>query len=336
MEKFSPHEIFNPSFDFEKQALALFKIQAACNPVYNRYIQLLGITPDKVNSLQQIPFLPVELFKTQPVVTDFDFGFSGSPVRFISSGTTGTQSHHFLHAEWYQTVSQKIFEMFYGSLNQYIILALLPSYLEQKNSSLIFMMNHLMKVSGSAENGFYLNNHEELITLLKKLKSSAKKIWLIGVTYALLDLAEYMEQHGMKTFFSEFENLILMETGGMKGRRKERIRQEVHAMLKEKTGIASVHSEYGMTELTSQAYSKGEGKFAAPPWLRILIRHADDPYCYHQPGKTGGINLIDLANVSSCAFLATQDLGKLNDDGSFEISGRMQNSDVRGCNLMVS
>lgn len=336
MGNFSPSEIFKPDFDFSKQALQLFKIQSLHNRIYNEYLKLIRIKPEDVKTVEQIPFLPIELFKTNDVVTASDFGFSRNKTEFISSGTTGNQSHHFIIPEWYEQVCFKNFEWFYGGVTDYVILALLPSYLEQKHSSLVFMMNHLMKTGGKPESGFFLNNYAELLEHLEKLKSTSHKIWLIGVTYALMDLAEGMEKNGMKNFFSGFENLILMETGGMKGRREEMIREEVHSFLKEKTGIKTVHSEYGMTELMSQAYSKGEGKFFAPPWMKISIRSIHDPLSSEPVGKTGAINIIDLANISSCASIATHDLGRMNADGSFEILGRMDNSDLRGCNLMIN
>ncbi len=335
MSDFSPSGIFNPDFNFQKQALELFKIQAKHNRVYNEYLKLIRVNPDEICSVEQIPFIPIELFKTNHVVTEYDFGFSGKRMKFISSGTTGNQSHHFIIPDWYEQVCRRNFEWFYGDVKSFTIIALLPSYLEQKNSSLVFMMNHLMKASGNSQSGFYLNNLEELMEQLHKLKSSSHKTWLLGVTYALLDLAGEMEKKGMKSFFSDFENLMLMETGGMKGRRKEMIREDVHAVLKEKTGIKTVHSEYGMTELMSQAYSKGEGYFFAPPWMKIRIRSIHDPLSDEPAGKTGAVNIIDLANISSCAFIATHDLGRMNADGSFGILGRMDNSDIRGCNLMI-
>lgn len=336
MDDFSPSGIFNPEFDFRKRTLRLFSIQARNNPVYREYLKLIRINPDEINSVEQIPFLPIELFKTTHVITEYDFGFSGNKKEFISSGTTGNQSHHFIITEWYEKVCLKNFERFYGDVNEYVILALLPSYLEQKNSSLVYMMNYLIEASGNSMSGFYLNNLDELIEQLKKLKSSTYKIWLLGVTYALLDLADALENQEMKNIFSEFENLMLMETGGMKGRRKEMIREDVHTVLKEKTGIKTIHSEYGMTELMSQAYSKGEGKFYAPPWMKISIRSIHDPLSNEPVGNTGAVNIIDLANISSCAFIATQDLGRMNADGSFEILGRIDNSDLRGCNLLIN
>jgi phenylacetate-coenzyme A ligase PaaK-like adenylate-forming protein len=336
MPDFSPAEIFNPGFDFRKQALQLFKIQSEHNRVYSEYLKLIGVNPREICSAEQIPFLPVELFKFHEVVTDYDFGFSGSKIKFISSGTTGNTSHHLIHPEWYKRVCLKNFEWFYGKVQDYVILALLPSYLEQKHSSLVFMMNHLMQSGGSKESGFYLHHHDDLLLQLKKLKSSSQKIWLIGVTYALLDLADTMAAQGMHSFFSGFENLILMETGGMKGRRKELLREEVHALLKTKTGISAIHSEYGMTELMSQAYSKSEGLFYTPPWMHFHLRPVHDPLSREASEKTGAVNIIDLANIFSCAFIATHDLGRSHPCGGFEILGRMDHSDWRGCNLMVN
>lgn len=336
MHGFSPSVIFHPEFDFSKQALQLFRIQSQHNPVYTEYLKLIRVNPDEIKSVENIPFLPIEFFKTNHVITDYEFGFNSDKMEFISSGTTGNQSHHFIFKEWYEQVCLRNFELFYGDVKAYTILALLPSYLEQKNSSLVFMMNHLMNAGGNSQSGFFLNNLDELTEQLKQMNSSSNKIWLLGVSYALLDWADAIEKKGMKNFFSGFENLILMETGGMKGRRKELIREDVHALLKEKTGIKTVHSEYGMTELMSQAYSKGKGRFFTPPWMRISIRSIHDPLSNEPPGKTGAVNIIDLANISSCAFIATHDLGRMNADNSFEILGRMDNSDIRGCNLMIN
>jgi phenylacetate-coenzyme A ligase PaaK-like adenylate-forming protein len=336
MNAFYPQEIFNPRFDFEKYALSLFHIQARFNPVYKEFLQLMKVDPHQIQTLKAIPFLPVELFKNQRVYTHYDFGFDEPDVEFISSGTQGEPSHHYLKPSWYEQVCQHAFEHFYGSIKDYIVLALLPSYLERKQSSLVYMIQYLQRAGNHPESGFFPYDYEKLLQRLIALKNQEKKIWLIGVTYALLDFAEVVAQNGMNTLLPEIKNLIVMETGGMKGRRQEMTRQQVHALLKEKTGVSVVHSEYGMTELMTQAYSKENGLFFSPPWMKVMIRSLHDPAEYEPGGHTGVINIIDLANLFSCAFLSTRDLGKCYADGSFEVLGRADNSDIRGCNLLIS
>ncbi len=336
MNVFCPQEIFNSQFDFEKHALALFHLQAQFNPVYNEFLKLLKVDLQQVKTLQAIPFLPVELFKNQRVYTHYDFGFDQPDVEFLSSGTQGEPSHHFLKACWYEQVCLRAFEHFYGSIKDYIVLALLPSYLERKHSSLVYMISYLQQVGNHSESGFFLYDYENLLHRIISLKNQEKKIWLIGVTHALLDFAETVAQKRLNTFLSEIKNLIIMETGGMKGRREEMTREQVHALLKEKIGVKAIHSEYGMTELMSQAYSKENGIFFSPPWMKVMIRSIHDPAEYEPSGHTGLINIIDLANLFSCAFLATSDLGKSYDDGSFQVLGRADNSDIRGCNLLIS
>ncbi|KAA8481890.1 hypothetical protein BDE36_4024 [Arcticibacter tournemirensis] len=311
--------------DFNQLAIETFQFQAAKNQVYSRFVEALGIDRDKVNEVSRIPFLPVEFFKSHPVKS----GEYEPQIIFSSSGTTGMiQSRHLVkEISLYEDSFLNGFNFFYGDISQYTILALLPSYLEREGSSLIYMVDELIKRSGQALSGYFLHNHRDLYTTLQKLQAEKQKVILIGVTYALLDFIEKYEIH--------FPDLIVMETGGMKGRRKEIIRSELHEMLCGGFGIASVHSEYGMTELLSQAYSKGDGIFQCPPWMKVLSRDVNDPLSYLEYGRTGGINIIDLANRYSCSFISTQDLGKVHPDGSFEIAGRFDNSDIRGCNLLV-
>ncbi len=310
---------------FEKAALDIFRYQAASNEVYRQYCQLLGCKTDRVSKLAEIPFLPVEFFKTQRVVS----GNEEPEIVFSSSGTTGTQTsfHYVSDPELYIRSFTEGFRHFYGQAEKYCFLALLPSYLEREGSSLVFMADRLIKQGGNTDSGFYLNNMHMLAEKLQGLKSRGQSVILLGVTYALLDLAENFPTH--------FPELIIMETGGMKGRRREMIRQEVHQKLKQAFGVPFIHSEYGMTELLSQAYSKGEGRFYCPPWMKIFIRDTNDPLSVVKHGKTGGINIVDLANLNSCSFIAVQDLGKTFEDGSFEVLGRFDHSQVRGCNLLA-
>jgi phenylacetate-coenzyme A ligase PaaK-like adenylate-forming protein len=314
------------STEFEPLALETFRYQAEENLVYKKYLSLLRVQPSSVKCLSDIPFLPIQFFKTHPVLT------SKNEIEhtFLSSGTTGiTQSKHLItDLKLYEESYQKGFAHFYGDIEAYTVLALLPSYMERAGSSLIYMVEDLIQKSKNPDSGFYLYNREELKEKLCKLDSEGKKVLLIGVSFALLDLIE-------KHAFS-LKNTIVMETGGMKGRRKEMIREELHAELKKGFGVSMIHSEYGMTELLSQAYSKGNGIFETPPWMQILVRDTEDPLSLLSHGKTGGINVIDLANQNSCSFVATQDLGKTHADGTFEVLGRFDNSDIRGCNLLLS
>jgi phenylacetate-coenzyme A ligase PaaK-like adenylate-forming protein len=320
-------EYFNKTDDknFEQHALALFRYQAKNNKVYANFINLLHIDPLKVSGLNQIPFLPIQFFKTHKILSSKD------PVQeiFLSSGTTGmTQSKHYItDVQIYKSSYLKGFQYFYGNIDDYIILALLPNYLERKGSSLVYMVEDLIKKSNSEYSGFYLHNLQDLANKLTVLDKENKKILLIGVSYALLDLIEY------KKFY--LKNTIIMETGGMKGRRKEMVKEELHQFLCDGFGIDKIHSEYGMTELLSQAYSTGNGVYKTPPWMKILTRDTEDALTILPKNRTGGINVIDLANINSCSFIATQDLGKIHTDNSFEILGRFDNSDIRGCNLMV-
>ncbi|MBL4675611.1 MAG: acyl transferase [Mucilaginibacter sp.] len=311
---------------FSKVALQVFRFQAQHNAVYSQFVKGLGIDVVGINTVKQIPFLPVEFFKAHNVVS----ADAEPQITFTSSGTTGmiTSSHHVSDVSWYEESFRRAFELFYGDIKQYTVLALLPAYLEREGSSLIYMAQDLITQSGNADSGFYLYNHDDLYRTLLKQQSAEKPTLLIGVTFALLDFVD--------NYQINFPELIVMETGGMKGRRKEMIREELHAMLCKGFGVKRIHSEYGMTELLSQAYSKGEGIFNFPPWMRIITRDTNDPLSLVGVGKTGGVNIIDLANINSCSFIATQDLGKIYPDGSFEILGRFDNSDIRGCNLLVS
>lgn len=311
--------------EFEDLALKIFKFQFENNKVYRSFCDLLYKNPSDVKTISDIPFLPIQFFKSHYVLSSNDEIVQ----TFTSSGTSGNQtSKHFVtDLNLYEKSFNKGFEQFYGNIKDYTVLALLPSYLEREGSSLIYMVEHLIKASNKPKSGFYLNNLSELKETLIELDSKNEKVLLIGVSFALLDLVE-LQQFNLK-------NTIVMETGGMKGRRKELIRQELHNILKKGFGVNKIQSEYGMTELLSQAYSKGNGIFECPNWMKILTRDTEDALTILPTGKTGGINVIDLANINSCSFIATQDLGKTYDNGSFEIIGRFDNSDIRGCNLMV-
>ncbi|MBL0105033.1 MAG: acyl transferase [Bacteroidetes bacterium] len=311
--------------EFTKHAVSLFQYQYQHNAVYRLFTDSLKVNPALVSSIEQIPFLPVELFKSSKIVSGEFF----SEVRFTSSGTTGEQTsvHHVKEIELYEEDFLAGFRHFYGEPEEFVFLALLPSYLEREGSSLIYMMEKLIEWSDDSRSGFFLHNHRDLYELLLSLKAENKKVLLLGVTYALLDFAE--------AFQINFPELIAMETGGMKGKRKEMIREEVHQLLCPAFGVKTIHSEYGMTELLSQGYSSGNGIFQTPPWMKIVIRDMYDPMRVLEKGQSGGVNIIDFGNIDSCAFLATQDLGKIHGDGSFEINGRIDFSDIRGCNLMV-
>ncbi len=316
---------------FRELALSIFRFQYEHVAIYHQFVDLLKINPYEILNIKDIPFLPIEFFKTHPVL------FSESEnqeiffeATFTSSGTTGMiQSKHFVKdLTIYETSFKKSFQYFYGNLEDYVFLALLPSYLEREGSSLVYMCDKFMQIGGNQESGFYLNELDLLYDKLIHLKSKKQKTILIGVTYALLDFVEKF------TDFS-FPELIVLETGGMKGKRREIVREELHAILKKGFDINHIHSEYGMTELLSQAYSKGEGIFKTPPWMSIIIRDTLDPFMILENEKIGGVNIIDLANIYSCSFLATQDLGRKNIDESVEILGRFDNADIRGCNLLL-
>jgi phenylacetate-coenzyme A ligase PaaK-like adenylate-forming protein len=309
-------------------ALELFRYQYEHSTVYNQYCKTLHTDIDKVNTIEKIPFLPISLFKTHTITTT---GFTPAAI-FESSGTTGTvNSKHFVKdLDIYTQSFTKGFELFYGNPKDWCILALLPSYLERTNSSLVVMADALIKQSGHVLSGFYLDDLGQLANTLKQLEQQQQKTLLLGVTFALLDFAA---QYPMS-----LEHTIIMETGGMKGRRKEITRQEVHDILCNSFHLPAIHSEYGMTELLSQAYAKTNGAFVCPPWMKILIRDEDDPLMIHSATRenpiTGVINIIDLANIYSCSFIATDDAGKLYPNKSFEVLGRLDNSDIRGCSLL--
>jgi hypothetical protein len=323
----STHDIFTISNQkqFDKMALKVFRFQYENNLVYHEFCDFLKTNVQKVKTIQQILFLPIQFFKSHSVVSNSNL----IQTTFTSSGTSGmvTSKHLVTDVSIYEESYRKGFSQFYGNIEDYTILALLPSYLEREGSSLIHMVDDLIQLSNQPESGFYLNNYDELIEKLIHLDQSGQNVILIGVTYALLDL---IEKH---TF--QLENTIIMETGGMKGKRKEMIREELHHQLCNGFGVKSIHSEYGMTELLSQAYSLGEGIFECPSWMRVLVRDTEDALSYIREGKTGGISVIDLANINSCSFIATQDLGKIYSNSSFEVLGRFDHSDIRGCNLMV-
>jgi phenylacetate-coenzyme A ligase PaaK-like adenylate-forming protein len=314
---------------FEKTALAVFHSQHKDCLVYRQFCDILKINPSEIKSVNQIPFLPIEFFKTHQVVCSGIDGDLHSKI-FTSSGTTGSvqSKHHVPDISVYEQSFRKGFELFYGNIEDYSLLALLPSYLEREGSSLVYMTNDLIAATKNPDSGFYLHNLNELSEKLNSLLAKGQKILLLGVTYALLDLAELISS-------PLSGEVIIMETGGMKGKRKELLREELHQILCDKFGVNAIHSEYGMTELLSQAYSKGNGIFNCPPWMKVVMRDMNDPLKILEPGKSGGINVIDLANINSCSFIATQDLGNLHNDGSFEVNGRFDNSDLRGCNLLV-
>ena len=311
--------------EFEKITLKVFRHQYDNNLVYQQFCNFLKKDKTNVKSLTEIPFLPIQFFKSHNVLS------SSEQIQqtFTSSGTTGIQTskHLVTDVSWYEESYSLGFSEFYGNIEDYCVLALLPSYLEREGSSLIYMVEDLIQSSNHEDSGFYLNNYDELISKLIELDNSAQNVILIGVTYALLDLIEKQK--------FQLKNTIIMETGGMKGKRKEMIREELHSLLCNGFGVSKIHSEYGMTELLSQAYSLGDGVFECPPWMQILIRDTEDALTYVSEGKTGGINVIDLANINSCSFIASQDLGKKYPNHSFEVLGRFDNSDIRGCNLMV-
>ncbi|WMN06458.1 acyl transferase [Marivirga arenosa] len=317
--------------NFTEFALSLFRYQSKYNLLYKKFIKALKIDPLVIENISDIPFLPIDFFKRHQVVTTSEATVNFEAV-FESSGTgSGTTSKHYLPSlNHYIKNAEKIFQQEYGELHDYIILALLPSYLERTGSSLVVMVDDFIKKTESPHSGFYLNDLNSLVNKVKQLKSenTRKKIIIWGVSFALLDLAE--------NYKCDFSDCIIMETGGMKGRRKEIVREELHSILCEGLKVNEIHSEYGMTELLSQSYSTGNGIFKPSNSMKILIREVNDPFDIKEYAtRTGGINVIDLANIDSCAFIETQDVGKVNPDGSFQVLGRFDNSDIRGCNLMV-
>ena len=323
----NPYSIFDikSEISFKKKTLEIFKFQFDNNNVYRSFCELLCKHPSEINDINDIPFLPIDFFKTKAVVT------SNSNIQqtFTSSGTTGskTSKHHVKDLKLYKNSFIKGFEQFYGSIDNYTILGLLPSYLERDGSSLVYMVNTMIEKSNSPKSGFYLKDLEKLRDTIFELESKKEKTLLIGVSYALLDLIESYE--------FKLEHTIIMETGGMKGNRKEMVKSELHSILKKGFGVEHIHGEYGMTEMLSQAYSKRDGFFSTANWMKVLIRDPEDNLTILTNGKCGGINIIDLANIHSCSFIATQDLGKVHSNGLFELLGRFDQSDIRGCNLMV-
>jgi len=314
---------------FPSLAREIFRFQYENNPLYKVFSGAVGVRSPEINGIEKIPFLPIGFFKSHKVCNT---GFTPQTI-FESSGTTGMEkSRHLVKdVSLYEKSFLKGFELFYGSIKDYCILGLLPSYLERGNSSLVYMTDRLIKISGHPDSGFYLNEFDKLINTLQGLERSGQKTILIGVTFALLDLAEKIDNSGMPF---QLKHTIVMETGGMKGRKEELIREEVHRTLKKSFTVTSIHSEYGMTELLSQAYSKGNGIFYCPPWMKVMVRDEEDPSNVTHIGS-GLINVIDLANIYSCSFIATDDVGKVYEDGSFEVLGRKDNSDLRGCSLLV-
>lgn len=311
---------------FRQTALALFRFQYEHNPVYRAYCNALGLATETVDAVEKIPFLPITFFKTHNVQCSAN---SINEVVFESSGTTGQQPSRHLVADVhvYETSFRQAFAQFYGQVENYCILGLLPSYLERSRSSLVYMVADLIKRSGHPLSGFYLYEFDKLADTLTQLEAKGQKTILFGVTYALLDFAE---QHSMP-----LQHTTIIETGGMKGRQQELLREEVHGLLKKSFSVNSIHSEYGMTELLSQAYATASGRFHTPPWMQVLIREEDDPFSIVRTGRTGGINIVDLANSYSCAFIATEDVGRLNDDKSFDVLGRLDNAEIRGCSLLA-
>lgn len=319
------HKIFGvEKAGFEALALEIYAFQFRNNAIYRAYSEALGLNDTNVKKLADIPFLPIRFFKTHTVTTT---DFPPQAV-FESSGTTGTiNSRHLVkQLSLYEESFTRAFESFYGPVNNWCIIGLLPSYLERTGSSLVYMVDQLIQKSGHPQSGFYLNEHDQLAAVITELEKHQQPTLIIGATFGLLDFAaEYQ---------LPLKHTWLMETGGMKGRRKELIRQEVHELLQQSFGMNPIHSEYGMTELLSQAYSKGQGIFECSDWMRVLVREEEDPLQIKMSGS-GLINVIDLANIYSCAFIATDDAGQLYPDGKFEVLGRMDNSDIRGCSLLV-
>lgn len=322
------HSIFNvqsPS-EFNEITLSLFRYQYKNNKIYNSFADALGVNESKVYHPEQIPFLPVSFFKTHKIVT----GEFAEEVVFESSGTTGmeTSKHYVVDADLYQQSFTNGLNLFYADLSQYAVFALLPSYLERGNSSLVYMVEKIMLLASRRMGGFFLNDLKALLQQLVEAQRQGLKIMLFGVTFALLDMVE--------NFPVPIPDAIIIETGGMKGRRKELTRMELHEKLCKGFNVEKIHSEYGMTELLSQAWSAGDGIFRCPPWMKIMIADTNDPLSFLETGRTGGINIIDLANFHSCSFISTQDLGRVFDDGSFEVLGRFDNSDIRGCSLLAT
>jgi phenylacetate-coenzyme A ligase PaaK-like adenylate-forming protein len=319
------HKILNVTdAGFPELALEVFRYQYKNCGVYRAYVNAIGIDAKKIKSPEHIPFLPIRFFKSHEIKT----GSFVAETVFESSGTTGTiNSRHFIKSVgWYEQVFTKNFQQFYGNTENWCIIGLLPSYLERKNSSLVHMVNRLVEKTENLHSGFYMYDFDQLAEVLFELEKNNQPVLLLGVSFALLDFAERKKL--------SLRNAVIMETGGMKGRRQELIRDEMHRVLKDSFGVSTIHSEYGMTELISQAYSKGEGIFNCPPWMKMLVRDDEDPFAVNTQGS-GAINIIDLGNIYSCSFIATDDVGKIYPDGGFEILGRMDGSDLRGCSLLA-
>jgi hypothetical protein len=322
--------------DFEELAIEIFKFQARHNPIYQSFLRMLDCSVDSVQSMDQIPFMPIELFKTFQVQT----GFSPVLFDFESSGTTGQipAKHAVCDPGFYQLNSLNAFNQLFGSITDYHIFALLPSYLERNTSSLVFMMDHFIQESKSEFSGFFLNQYAELLSQIQEALKTNRKIWVMGVTFGLLDWIDSGQEFLFWKEAIHEGRIMVMETGGMKGRREEWIRDRIHAYMMQHMGLKGVASEYGMTELFSQAYSFSDGIFVPSNTMRVLLREVNDPFSLVKtPGKIGGIKVIDLANVESCSFIETRDLGSLEEDGiRFKVLGRFDNSEMRGCSLMVS
>jgi hypothetical protein len=337
--------------EFKKMALQIFYLQAEKNLIYKEYVKKLGINPKNVKRIEQIPFLPVEFFKTREIITTIRDKSTinknrklpklqiTKPILFLSSGTTGMErsKHYVSNIKMYESSFRICFKKNYGDIRKYTILAFLPSYYENKNSSLLYMVNDLIKRSKKIESRFYQQNEQAFLNkTLNKLLLEKRKVILFGVPYALLDFKSEISKQEGGGLGKQKRKLIILETGGMKGKHKEITREELHEILSEKFFVTRIHSEYGMTELLSQAYSNNKGIFYSPPWMKILIRDPKDPFSFLPNGITGAINIIDLANIYSCSFIATQDVGKIRRNNSFEVLGRIDNSDLRGCNLLVN
>lgn len=324
----NPEKILSPSLseiEFTKYCLEVFHYQVEENAVYKNWVKLIKHDSSAVKQIQDIPFLPVELFKTHKVVCTKEMK---NDLIFTSSSTTSQNpaKHYVIDPQVYRMSFARGFEYYYGNPKDYCILALLPNYLSRKGSSLVYMVQHLIEASGHALSGFFLDDTKELIRRIQLLNNTTQKVLLLGVSYALLDLAELGMELG--------DNFIVMETGGMKGMRKEMMKEELHYTLRSGLKAKHIHSEYGMTELLSQAYSRNGNAFEAPPWMRFYIREIEDPFQLQTKNRSGGINIIDLANMYSCSFIATKDIGRINENGLLQLLGRYDNSDVRGCNLM--
>ena len=323
--KFEKNKLFklNSTYNFNQKAIEIFNFQYNNNSVYSQYCKLINVNAKSIKKIKDIPFLPIQFFKNYTVSS-----YNKHTHSFKSSGTRGKRSvHHIKDINIYIESFTQCFEENFGSINNTVFLGLLPSYIEQGNSSLIYMVDYLIQKSNRKESGFYLNDYKKLYDLILKLEKSEKKIILIGVSYALLD---FIDNFSLKT-----KNLVIIETGGMKGRRKEITREELHDKLKRGFNSNNIKSEYGMTELLSQAYSNTNGIFKSPPWLKILVREINDPLYVKSHGK-GALNFIDLANVNSCSFIASDDIGEVYRDSSFKVLGRLSNSEIRGCNLMFN